>query len=441
MSAFTLTPREIVAELDRYVISQNKAKKAVAIALRNRWRRMQVPKNLREEITPKNIIMIGSTGIGKTEIARRLAKLAGAPFIKVEASKFTEVGYVGKDAESMIRELVDLAVNMVRIDESKRVGNKAKEMAEERLLDLLIPSVSDEEKKSARENFRKMLNNGELKDREVELPMPDKPQLPPFEIVAASSIDEMSSNIKDMMGNMFGGSKKDRKMKVPQALEVLTAEEAEKLVETESVTNRAIELVEQNGIVFLDEIDKIASKSGEGRQGPDVSREGVQRDILPIVEGSTVMTKHGMVKTDHVLFIAAGAFHATKPADLIPELQGRFPIRVELHSLGEEEFRRILKEPENSLIKQYEALMRTEGLDLNFTDDSINELARLGTLINSKTEDIGARRLHTVMEKLLEDISFTAPEIKKKKIKIDGKMVNERLEDIAEDRDLSRYIL
>ena len=443
MKSFALTPREIVSELDKFVISQDKAKKAVSIALRNRWRRMQVPKPLRDEIVPKNIIMIGPTGVGKTEIARRLARLSGAPFIKVEASKFTEVGYVGKDAESMIRELTDIAINMIRTEEEDRVSGKARKQAEERLLDLMVPAQIDEkEKVSVRERMRSEFQKGELDDADIQLPEPQRSQMPPIEVVAASSLEEMSSNLKDMFSGMFpGGKSGKRKVKAHEAVEILTAEEASKIVDNEGVVKRAIELVEQNGIVFLDEIDKIASKPGEQKHGPDVSREGVQRDILPIVEGSKVMTKHGMVRTDHVLFIAAGAFHAAKPSDLIPELQGRFPIRVELESLGEKEFRRILTEPENSLIKQYKALMATEGLELAFDASSIDELASLATIINSRTEDIGARRLHTVMEKLVEEISFKAPEMREKEIKIDSNYVSKRLAEIVKDRDLSRYIL
>lgn len=442
MNVFTLTPREIVTELDRYVIGQGRAKKSVAIALRNRWRRMQVSKPLREEIMPKNIIMIGPTGVGKTEIARRLAKLAGAPFIKVEASKFTEVGYVGKDTESMIRELVDTAVNMVKIEEEKHVRGKAEEMAKQKIVEMLLPTLNEEDKEVAKTKLRKMFDDGELNDKEIELPRTSKPSFPPIEIVAASSLEEMSSNLKDMFSGIFPNKEqKNRKVKVPQAFEILVVEESQNLVETESVTKRAIELVEQNGMVFIDEIDKIASKSGEQRHGPDVSREGVQRDLLPIVEGSNVMTKHGLVRTDHILFIAAGAFHTVKPSDLIPELQGRFPIRVELDSLGKDEFQKILTETDNSLIKQYIALMATEGLDIKFNKNAISEIANISALINSQTEDIGARRLHTVMEKLFEDISFTAPEIKEKTIKIDSTLVKERLMEIAQNRDLSRYIL
>lgn len=473
MKTSNFTPREIVSELDRFIIGQGKAKKAVAIALRNRWRRQLVEKPLRDEIMPKNIIMIGPTGVGKTEIARRLAKLAKAPFIKVEASKFTEVGYIGKDVESMIRELTDIAVNQVREEEAKRVRVRAQELAEERLLDLLLPKESREEelefpsaeeigaeeesakiveatpkppakkKVSTREKLRKLLREGKLDDRSVEIFSEPKMQMPSIEVVAAGSIEEMGSNLRDMFSNIMGqGGKKKRKIKVPEALEMITDEEAARLIDMEVVLKEAKERVEQNGIVFLDEIDKIASPGGEGaRQGPDVSRAGVQRDILPIIEGSSVMTKHGIVHTDHILFIAAGAFHMTKPSDLIPELQGRFPIRVELDSLSREDFFKILTETENSLTKQYSALMNTEGIEVNFGKDAIMEVCDVASQVNQEMEDIGARRLHTVMEKLLENLSFDAPEKKITKVTIDKKYVEKELADIVKDHDLRRYIL
>lgn len=462
MKTTNFTPREIVSELDRYIIGQGKAKKAVAIALRNRWRRQQVEKPLRDEIVPKNIIMIGPTGVGKTEIARRLARLAKAPFIKVEASKFTEVGYVGKDVESMIRELTDIAVNQVRDEETRRVRVRAQEVAEERLLDMLLPQEPPERelefpdidevekpqprkaKDDTREKLRKLLREGKLDDRKLEIePSAKPPSIPSIEVVAAGSIEEMGSNLRDMFSNMFQpGGRKKRKIRVPEALEMITDEEAARLIDMEGVIKEAVERVEQNGIVFLDEIDKIAgSDAAGGRQGPDVSRQGVQRDILPIIEGSSVMTKHGMVRTDHILFIAAGAFHMTKPSDLIPELQGRFPIRVELDSLTKDDFYRILTEPENSLTKQYTAMMDTEGLKLSFNKEALMEVCDVASQVNTEMEDIGARRLHTVMETLLENLSFEAPEKGKQTVKIDKKYVDEQLADIVKDRDLRRYIL
>jgi ATP-dependent HslUV protease ATP-binding subunit HslU len=456
------TPREIVSELDRYIIGQGKAKKSVAIALRNRWRRQQVQQPLRDEIVPKNIIMIGPTGVGKTEIARRLARLAKAPFIKVEASKFTEVGYVGKDVESMIRELTDIAVNQVRDEETRRVRVRAQEIAEERLLDMLLPQEPPEKeidfpdidevekvplpkkaKDDTRAKLRKLLREGKLDDRTLEIePAAKAPAMPGIEVVAAGSIEEMGSNLRDMFSNMFQpGGRKKRKIKVPEALEMITEEEAARLVDMEGVIKDAVERVEQNGIVFLDEIDKIAGSDAGGRQGPDVSRQGVQRDILPIIEGSQVMTKHGMVRTDHILFIAAGAFHMTKPSDLIPELQGRFPIRVELDSLTKDDFYRILTEPENSLTKQYVAMMETEGMKLSFDKGALMEVCDVASQVNAEMENIGARRLHTVMETLLESLSFEAPEKGKQTVKIDKKYVDQQLAEIVKDRDLRRYIL
>jgi ATP-dependent HslUV protease ATP-binding subunit HslU len=443
-----LTPRKIVEELDKYIIGQHKAKKAVAIALRNRWRRLRLSPELKDEVLPKNIIMIGPTGVGKTEIARRLSKLANAAFVKVEASKFTEVGYVGRDVESMIRDLTEISLSMVKSEHVEKVQERAKGLAEERLLDLLLPqpriakgAVPEEEErekhKETRERLRAQLRDGKLDNRYVDIEVREK--IMPFGVVSNVGLEDLEINLKEMLGNFLPEKSKRKKVKVPEALNILLQEEASKLIDIDKVTKEAIERVEQSGIVFIDEIDKIASRGHA--HGPDVSREGVQRDLLPIVEGSTVTTKHGPVKTEHILFIAAGAFHMTKPSDLIPELQGRFPIRVELDALGKDEFVRILTEPYNALIKQYTALLFTEEVTLNFTKDAIDEIAGIAAHVNEKTENIGARRLHTVLEKLLEDISFEAPEKKNGKLMVDKKYVNEKLNEIVKDEDLSRYIL
>jgi len=444
-----LTPRQIVAELDKYIIGQQDAKRAVAIALRNRWRRQKLPPGLRDEVAPKNIIMIGPTGVGKTEIARRLARLAEAPFIKVEASKYTEVGYVGRDVESMIRDLAELAVNMVRGEKTRRVEERARELAEERLLDLLLPSsrpgafgqpmapeVSGGHE--TREKLRQRLREGALDDRTVEIEVANR-GLPMVEIFGGQGMEEMQENLKEMLGNLLPQRTKRRKVKVQEARRILTQEEADKLVDKEEVTSEAISRVENSGIVFLDEVDKIAGR--ERTHGPDVSREGVQRDLLPIVEGSTVSTKYGLVRTDHILFIAAGAFHVSKPSDLIPELQGRFPLRVELQSLTREDFVRILTEPENALTKQYTALLATEGVDLAFTPDAVEEIAAIATAVNQATENIGARRLYTIMERLLDEISFEAPHMAGVKVEINAEQVRKKLATIVKDQDLSRYIL
>jgi len=441
----TLKPREITEELNRYIIGQNKAKRAVSIALRNRWRRQMIPEELRDEIAPKNIIMIGPTGVGKTEIARRLAKLANAPFLKIEATKFTEVGYVGRDVESMIRDLTELAVNMLKKEEQEAVKEKAKVLAEERLLDILLPTQKKktmgneiEEEDSSREKLRALFKAGKLDEKMVEIEMPDR-VLPIIEIFSASGMEEMDMQIRDMFGNILPKKTKRRRLKVKEAYEYLIQEESKKLIDMDKVIKDAIERVEQSGIIFLDEIDKIASR--DRTHGPDVSREGVQRDILPIVEGTTVTTKYGMVKTDHILFIAAGAFHMSKPSDLIPELQGRFPIRVELDPLTKEDFYRILTEPDNALIKQYKALLATEDIELDFEKEAIEEIAEIAQKINDMTENIGARRLYTVMEKLLDDISYSAPDMEEKKITITKEYVREKLGEFLEREDLSRYIL
>ena len=459
LSLDELTPREIVAELDKYVVGQKDAKRAVAIALRNRMRRQKLAPDLAEEIMPKNIIMIGPTGVGKTEIARRLAKLANSPFLKVEASKFTEVGYVGRDVESMIRDLVEIAIDMVREEKLEDVSDKAELNAEERLLDILLPPTPSSQRQTdaatggvvidgstgmteshsrTREKLRQQLREGKLDDRMVEIETREK-SFPAFEIISNQGVEEMDINVKDMLPNIFGQRSKKRKMKVNEAFEYLIQEEEQRLIDMDQVTRMAVDRVENSGIIFLDEIDKIAGR--ESGHGPDVSREGVQRDILPIVEGTTVNTRYGMVRTDHVLFIAAGAFHVSRPSDLIPELQGRFPIRVELQSLTMEDFIRILTEPKSSLVKQYTALLETEGVKLEFTRESLDEVARFAFRVNEGTENIGARRLHTIMERVLDEISFEAPEKKGQQITVDGDYVRRMLTDIVKDQDLSRYIL
>jgi ATP-dependent HslUV protease ATP-binding subunit HslU len=448
----SLTPRQIVAELDKYVVGQAKAKRAVAIALRNRYRRQRLSGDMADEVAPKNILMIGPTGVGKTEIARRLARLAQSPFIKVEASKFTEVGYVGRDVESMVRDLLEIGIKMVREEREAEVHDKAREAAEERLLDLLLPpapvssfgesstehQMAREQVLSTREKLRDQLHAGRLDAKTVELDVRDR-AMPSLEVIAGSSVEEIGINLRDMLPGMFQGKTRKRRLTVPEAFEQLALDEAQKLIDMDGVAKAAITRVEQSGIIFVDEIDKIAGR--EGGHGPDISREGVQRDILPIVEGTTVNTKYGMVKTDHILFIAAGAFHVSKPSDLIPELQGRFPIRVELEALGCGDFVRILTEPRNALIKQYVALMGTEGVTLDFSADAIQRIAELAAMVNERTENIGARRLHTVMERLLDEVSFHAPELPGQTVAIDGAYVDRMLADIAKSDDLSRYIL
>ncbi len=465
----SLTPKEIVEALNKYIVGQHDAKRAVAIAVRNRWRRQRLPEELRDEVAPKNIMMIGPTGVGKTEIARRLAKLVNAPFIKVEAVKFTEVGYIGKDVESMIRDLVDLAVKMVTEEEQETVRSRAKEMAEERVLELLVPDVAAKPQDSTdvwtaipgegiqaqepapaeadkpssvsdtREKMRQLLRDGKLDKRMIELETMAK-ATPVVEVVGASGLEEMGLNLREMFGNIMPRNKKRRKVSVQEALKLLAEEEAQKLIDQDLVIKKAIDLTEQSGIIFLDEIDKVAARDSSGK-GPDVSREGVQRDILPIIEGSTVNTKYGMVKTDHILFVAAGAFHLTKPSDLMPELQGRFPIRVELDSLSKEDFLTILKEPQNSLTRQYVALLGTEEIKLEFMPDALEEIATFSALVNDRTENIGARRLHTIMEHVVEDISYDAPDKQGESIQITAEYVRDRLKEVVEDQDLSRYIL
>jgi ATP-dependent HslUV protease ATP-binding subunit HslU len=451
-----LTPQRIVEELDKYIVGQRAAKRAVAIALRNRWRRQQLPSELREEIAPKNIIMIGPTGVGKTEIARRLARLTRSPFLKVEASKFTEVGYVGRDVESMIRDLTELGVKLIRDERTEAVRAQAERNARERLLDLLLPDsrratprpafmgpgseeVEGERHTDTREKFSRWLDEGRLEGREVEIDVKEQ-GFPSFEIISNQGVEDVGINVKDMMPGLFGGRTRKRKVPLSEAREILIAEEADKLIDPSSVAREAIDRVEQSGIVFLDEIDKIAGRE-KGGGGPDVSREGVQRDLLPIVEGTTVNTKYGMVKTDHILFVAAGAFHVSKPADLIPELQGRFPIRVELESLTEEDFVRILQEPKNALVMQYRELLATEGVTLRFTEDAVAEIAKSAAQVNQRTENIGARRLHTVLERLLDDYSFRATELKGEEVVIDAAYVRSTLQAIIRDEDLTRYVL
>jgi len=449
-----MTPREIVSELDKYIVGQNAAKRAVAVALRNRVRRQKLPPEIAEDVLPKNILMVGPTGVGKTEIARRLARLAGCPFVKVEASKYTEVGYVGRDVESMVRDLVETSIDMVREEKLDEVADRAEQAAEERVLDLLLPpspppapgaggteietASQREQNQRTREKLRAQLREGKLDQRMVDIEVRER-AMPAFEIISNQGVEDMDVNIKDMLSGMFGQQKKKRKMSVADAFEYLIQEEENKLLDMDQVTRVAVERAEQMGIIFIDEIDKVAGR--ESGHGPDVSREGVQRDILPIIEGTTVNTRYGMIRTDHILFIAAGAFHVTKPSDLIPELQGRLPIRVELQSLKEEDFIRILTEPKNALIKQYVALLETEGVKLNFTEDAVETIAKFATSVNEQTENIGARRLHTILEKVLDELSFEASDLKKKSVKVDAAYVSKQLADIVKNQDLSRYIL
>ena len=436
-----LTPREIVQQLDKHVIGQAEAKKAVAIALRNRIRRQKLDSEMAEEVMPKNILMMGPTGVGKTEVARRLAKLANSPFVKIEATKFTEVGYVGRDVDSMIRDLVEVAIDMLREEKLDQVAERAEVNAEERMLDILMPPLKEGEESESiertREKLRAQLRDGKLDDRMVEIDVRERNM--PVEIVTNTGVEEMDINLRDMLPGLFGGKNRRRKIRVTEGLDYLISEEEQKLIDMDQITRQAIERVEQSGIIFLDEMDKIAGR--EGGRGPDVSREGVQRDILPIVEGTTVNTRYGMIRTDHILFVAAGAFHVSKPSDLIPELQGRFPIRVEMKALTTEDFFRILTEPKNALIKQYTALMDTEGIRLKFSSDAISEIAAVASQVNEDTENIGARRLHTIMERVLEEVSFEGPDLKKKTVNIDAAYVSERLAEISRDQDLSRYIL
>jgi ATP-dependent HslUV protease ATP-binding subunit HslU len=446
----SLTPRQIVVELDKYVVGQHQAKRAVAIALRNRMRRQRLSPEMAEEVAPKNILMIGPTGVGKTEIARRLAKLAQSPFLKVEASKYTEVGYVGRVVESMIRDLTEIAVDLVREERTADVREKAKQAAEERVLDLLLPPLPPaaeyddqassirEQAQRTREKLREQLRDGRLDHKQIEIDVREK-SFPSFEIIQGGAVEEIDINVKEMLPGLFQGRTRKRRVPVPDALDALRQEEEQKLVDMESVARAAVGRVQESGIIFIDEIDKVAGR--EGGHGPDVSREGVQRDILPIVEGTTVNTKYGMVKTDHILFIAAGAFHVSKPSDLIPELQGRFPIRVELEALGREDFVRILTEPKSALVRQYTALLSTEGVELEFTPDAVGRIADVATLVNERTENIGARRLHTVMEKLLDEVSFDAPDLQEKRLRVDAAYVDRMLDAIAKNEDLSRYIL
>jgi ATP-dependent HslUV protease ATP-binding subunit HslU len=452
VAADQLTPKEIVRELDKYIVGQRAAKRAVAIALRNRWRRQQLPAEMRDEIAPKNIIMIGPTGVGKTEIARRLARLTHSPFLKIEASKFTEVGYVGRDVESMIRDLTEIGVKLIRDEKARLNQETAARNARERMLDILLPdsrratarpafvgpSTADEPAET-REKLGRWLDEGRLEEREIEIEVKEQ-QTPTFEIFTPQGVEEMGMNIKDMLPGLFGGKTRQKKMRVADARPIILQEEADKLVDQHNVNREAVERVEQSGIVFLDEIDKIAGRQ-QAANGPDISREGVQRDLLPIVEGTTVNTKYGMVRTDHILFIAAGAFHVSKPSDLIPELQGRFPIRVELESLTEDDFVRILREPKNALTAQYTALLSTEGVTLRFSDDSVHEIARFAALVNEKTENIGARRLHTILERVLDELSFDASDRKGEEVSIDAAYIQRILNDVVKDEDLSRYVL